>query len=497
MFFLMTLGLSLIQAQIFPSFLPINRSATGLYSLRNLALGETRFTNADLYNLYDQGGSPLGLLETHQERLGAGLGLLGNIRATNGDSLEIGHHDYYIPQLSFFQPGVFGAILYFQQESENYQMKGGDSVESSATRFGLDLAAGSASGLFRIGFSAHAKLGDMNFSGDPKRVVLEVPALRFDLGSRFHPAFEVDLFIGVGGHFDSLEAKNGRLERVATMTLPRYGIAADMGGTKEFPFIGNAILEFGKERSFGEYKEVNGIGTQYPITWTDYWSLQTQWMYPVELQDFRVQPALRFAYRSAESQSYQGIKGNQNPFKTGDKIINLHQTRSINSFGLGGNASYLEMLTLMMEWETAGHNYKIDSSNFERYYRFSMGLEQKVERLSFIHFHEGISLALRMGWAWTEDAKSRPGYEDYQFDPFVSSSQISSRLSPFNLSIDKPEKPAAYRAFSLGFGLGLLKGSLTLDGLLSFPSQLEKLKPNRTQEATGTEIGLLISYRMF
>src|SRR5258706_9473218 len=77
------------RAQAYPGTQPVNRAASGAYSLRNLALGELRFTNAQLYNLYDQGGSPMGLLETHPERMSATLGLLGNDRATSGDSLTI------------------------------------------------------------------------------------------------------------------------------------------------------------------------------------------------------------------------------------------------------------------------------------------------------------------------------------------------------------------------------------------------------------------------
>ena len=84
--------------------------------------------------------------------------------------------------------------------------------------------------------------------------------------------------------------------------------------------MGNIVLELGTERMFGEYRPVNDSGVQYPTIWTGYWTFQTQWMYPFQVQDFRLQPALRFARRSEKAQGYAGIKGNQDPFKKGARI---------------------------------------------------------------------------------------------------------------------------------------------------------------------------------
>jgi hypothetical protein len=492
---LLAIGLLFSQsgAQGFPESQPSNRAASGFLSPRNLALGELRFTNARLYNLYDQGGSPMGLLETHPERVGVTLGLLGGERATPGDTLTMGHHDYYIPQFGFFQPGVFGAILYFQRESETFRRKGGDSLEFGASRFGLDLAAGPASGIFRFGFSAHARLGDMDYPGDVKRVVVEMPSLRFDLGSRVHPAVELGVFAGLGGHFDSLKTEVGRLERVATVTLPRYGLLADLGGTQSLPVQGNAVLEFGVERFLGEYKQENGVGIQYPIVWNHYWTLQTQWMYPIQVDDFRLEPAVRFAHRSEDFQGYTGIKGNQNPLKKGDKIDAMKAERGITSFGLGGSFGFREMVSLSLEWETSGHSYKADSTREERYNRYSLGLEQCVEKLPFMHFPSGMSLALRAGWAWRQDGKGLPGYRDYQFHPFVSSPSVPTRTPQLNAG---PDDPAGYGAFHLGFGLALFQERLGVDGVLGFPGQVERIGAGRTGDASGTELGLTASYRI-
>ncbi len=482
-----------LRAQAFPDAQPVNRSASGAYSLRNLALGEQRFTNEQLYNLYDQGGSPMGLLETHTERLGVTLGLLRSTRATPGDTLTVDHHDYYIPQLSFFQPGVFGAILYYQPESESFRRMGGDSLDFSASRFGLDLAAGPASGLFRLGFSAHARLGDMNYPGKDKRIVLEAPSLRMDLGSRVHAGVEVGVFAGVGGHFDSLENAQGRLERVATMTLPKYGALADVDGWEAIPLKGNTVLEFGTDRSFGEYRQINGPGVEYPIFWNSYWTLQSQWMYPFHAQDFRLEPALRFAHRGEDVQGYLGIKGNQNPFKKGDKISGQHMTRSVTDYGLGGNFGYKDWVTLMLEWETSGHEYKLDSAQDQTYDRFTAGVEPQVDKLPFLHFPEGMTLALRAGWTWRQDQKGRPGYEDYQFNPFVSSVTVPTR----NLTLNpKPDAAAAYSAFHLGFAFAMWNGRLGLEGLLGFPKQIERVIGDRTGVAAGTELGLTAKYQM-
>jgi len=478
-------------AQVFPEALPANRAATSQYSPRLLALGEPRFTDAQLYNLYDQGGSPMGLLETRKERLGLSLGYLGSQRATPGDSLTINHSDLSIPQLGFFQPGVFGASLYFLRESEAYRQRGGDSVENGANLFGLDMAAGPASGLFRFGFSAHARLGAIDYPGDPNRILLSVPSLRFDVGSRMLPALEMGIFAGFGGSFDSLRSPTGNLERVASMTLPRYGILADVGGTEALPVMGNVVLEIGTDRTFGEYRPAQGDGIQYPTVWTDYWTFQTQWLYPLMVQDFRLQPAIRFAHRSENAQGYAGLKGNQDPFKKGSKIDSLKLTRSITDFGLGGQVSFREIVSLLMEWETAGHAYESDSTHDERYNRFSLGLEHNVHRLP-IDFPKSVSLVLRAGWTWRQDPKDSPGYRDFHFDPFLSTSRIGVRTPSFN---SKPDAPAAYSALSLGFSLGVLEDKLIMDGFLGFPGQRERMVTG-SQDASGTEIGVTLTYRV-
>jgi hypothetical protein len=478
-------------AQVFPDARPANRAAAASNSPRVLALGEPRFADAQLYNLYDQGGSPMGLLETRKERLGLSLGYLGSHRGAAGDSLTLDHSDLSVPQLGFFQPGVFGANLYFLRESEAYRQQGGDSVETGSSLFGLDMAAGPASGLFRVGFSAHARLGQLEYPGDIKRILVSVPSLRFDLGSRLHPALEVAAFGGFGGRFDSLKSPTGNLERVATMTLPRYGILADVGGTEALPMLGNVALELGTERIFGEYRPANGDGVQYPTVWTGYWSLQTQWLYPFQVQDFRLQPALRFAHRSETAQGYAGLKGNQDPLKKGAKIDSLHLTRSINDFGLGGQVAFREMVSLLIEWETAGHTYESDSTGKARYNRFSLGLEHKVHLLP-IDFPKSVTLALRAGWTWRQDAADAPGYRDFQFDPFIPARAMALRPSPL---IPVPAAPAAYSALSLGFNLGLFEERFGLDGFMAFPAQREKVKTG-SRDASGTEFGITVGYRI-
>lgn len=478
-------------AQVFPEASPANRAAAAQYSPRMLALGEPRFADAQGYNLFDQGGSPMGLLETRKERLGLSLGYLGSHRAAAGDSLTLDHSDLSVPQLGFFQPGVFGANLYYLRESEAYRRRGVDSVETGASLFGLDMAAGPASGLFRVGFSAHARLGGLEYPGDTKRVLVSVPSLRFDLGSRLHPALEMAVFGGFGGRFDSLKSPTGNLERVATMTLPRYGVLADVGGTEDLPMMGNTVLELGTERVFGEHRQANGTGVQYPTVWTGYWSLQTQWLYPFQAQDFRLQPAVRFAHRSEKAQGYAGLKGNQDPFKKGAKLDSLHLDRSITDFALGGQVAFREIVSLLIEWETSGHTYAGDSTGKARYNRFALGLEHKVHLLPF-DFPKSVTLALRGGWTWRQDAAGQPGYRDFQFDPFIPTRAIGARTPTLD---PDPAAPTAYSAFSLGFNLGLFEERLGLDGFLAFPAQRETVTSG-TRDASGTEFGITVGYRV-
>ncbi len=479
------------KAQVFPDAQPASRSSAGIYTPRNLALGEPRFTDARVYNLFDQGGSPMGLLETHKERVSLGLGYVKSHRATSGDSLAIDHSDLAIPQLGFFQPGVFGANLYYLRESEAYHQKRGDSVENHSNLFGIDMAAGPASGLFRVGFSAHVRIGDIEYSGEAKRTLLTIPSLRFDLGSRLHPAVEMGLFAGFNGRFDSLQNPAGHLERTAAMSLPRYGVLADVGGTESLPLLGNTVVELGTDREFGEYRPANDSGVLYPTIWTGYWTFQTQWMYPLQAGDFRLQPALRFAQRSEKAQGYAGIKSNQNPLKKGAKIDSIQWTRSITDFGLGGQVSFREMVSLLAEWETAGHTFKSDSTQEERYHRFSFGLEHHVHRLP-IDFPEAMSLTLRTGWTWRQDGRKHPGYHAFQFDPFLPSPLPNVRST----SIDpKPDAPFGYSAFSIGFGLGFLEEMLGMEGYLTFPGQSEVTR-NGSQKTSGMEFGMTVTYKV-
>lgn len=432
----------------------------------------------------------MGLLETRKEGLELTIGYLGMSRKTPGDSLTLNHSNLVLPQLAFTQPGVFGANLYYLRESGAYQQVNGDSVENRADLFGLDLAAGPASGLFRVGFGVHASLGSLEYAGDAKRVLLSVPSLRFDLGSRPHPALELGLFAEAGGRFDSLQTPKGHLDRVASLTLPRYGLLADVGGTEEMPVIGNIVLELGTERMFGEHRVMGDSGIQYPTIWTGYWTFQTQWLYPFVVQDFHLQPALRLAHRSGKTEAYAGLKGNQNPFKKGLKLDSLDATQSITAFGLGAQVGFRDLASLLLEWETAGHAYSSDSTREERYSRFSLGVEHHVHRLP-IDFPESVTLSVRAGWSWRQDAESQPGHRGFHFDPFLPADKPMGRPKTVD---PRPDAAAGYRAFSLGFSLGLLEDRLGLDGFLGLPTQPEPTGA-RSREASGTEFGLTTSYR--
>lgn len=488
------LSLAPAYSQVFPESAPANRPASGALSLRNLALGELRFTDTSLFNLFDQGGSPMGLLETHPERVNASVGMLRSGRASGGDSLTLGRHEYYLPQLAFFQPGVFGAVLYFQREGEEYRRLGADTMDLGASRFGLDLAAGPASGLFRIGFGMHGRMGNIDYPGADKRVFLEAPSLRLDMGSRVHPRVEIGAFTEFGGRFDSLESPAGRLERVANFALPRYGLLADVGGGEDLPLQGNAVFERGIDRSFGEYRPVGDSGVVLPIFLTRYWTFQTQWQYGIPAGDFDLRPAFRFARRSEEVQGYAGIRSNQNPLKKGASIAALQATRATTSFGLGGSVAFRDLVQVMAEWETSGRTLEADSAVEERYGRISLGLEHRVHGLEMAHIPEGMSLALRLGWTRREDELGRPGYREHEFQPFLPSPLVPTRTSsPALLPL---EAAAACQAFSLGFGLGLFEERLGLEGLLSFPSQSERFGAVRTQRAEGKEWGVTLRYRV-
>jgi hypothetical protein len=488
------LGFTALSEASGTRLLPANRAQSGNLSLRNISLGEPQFANPALYNLYDQGGSPMGLLETNSERLHLSAGFLNSGRTAENDSLVVDHSDFTIPQFGFFQPGVFGAVLYFQKESEAYSRLKGDSVETSKTRFGLDLAAGPSSGLFRIGFGVHAVIGNIDYPGEPQRVLLEIPSLRLDIGSRLAKGVELTVFTGMSGHFDSLESPIDRHERVATMTLPRYGILVDIGGVEGLPLMGNTSLEFGDDRFFGEYRQVGQGGVEYPIIWTGYYAFQTQWLYSINIKEFLLQPACFLSLGGENAQGYQGIQGNQNPLRKGDKIAVLNWKTGTTNFGLAGNASFREMVSVLMEWETSGRRLEKDSTLKQQYYRFSSGTEVKLEKIAALHFPKSLSLALRLGRTWRQAEKNQPGYRSFHFETFLPAPQVATRTGMSNPSIDFPR---AYSAYHAGFGLSLLERRIEIDGLLSFPNQLEAFTPTRTKAIEGTEIALTATYRIF
>ena len=494
-FFLwITLLSALIYGQVGVSVIPVNRNASAQNSLRILSLGELQFSDPALFNLYDQGGSPMGLLENHSERINLSAGLLNSDRASSGDSLVIKQHQFFIPQFGFYQPGVFGAVLYFQKENETYDHKNGDTAETSRTSFGIDLAAGPASGLFRIGFGVHAMLGTTDYPGDPERFILEVPSLRLDLGSKIIKGVEVGIFTGLSAHFDSLNSPQDKRERLAVMTLPRYGLLADVGGLDQSPVIGNVKLELGTHRFFGEYRPVNQGGLEYPTIWNDYFEFKTQWLYPFHVQDFLLQPSIKFSHRSEDAQGYRGITGNQNPLKKGDLIQNMAWTTSTTNFGVGANALYHDYLNLILEWETSGKNLKVDSSSDQQYTRFAIGTEVKLDQIEYLKIPKTISLALRMGWTSNQEPKNLPGYRDYHFTTFIPSQDIPTQKA---VGVPKLDTPVAYSAFHIGFGAGILNDKLELNGILSFPSQLEVFTQSRSQDVSGTELGVNLTAKVF
>jgi hypothetical protein len=489
--FCVALALTSVNAEIFPSAGPATRSASSANSTRILALGEPRFSDSQVFNLFDQGGSPMGLLETRREKVGVSFGYRSGTRSSSGDTLALERSDLILPQVGFYQPGVFGVNLYFLSESEAFERMASDTVETSSNLFGLDFAAGPASGLFRVGFSAHGRMGTLEYPGDAKRVLVSVPSLRFDLGSRFHPAAEVGVFGGIDLQFDSLQSPLGHLERAAQMTIPKYGFLADLGGTEEWPMLGNVVFEIGTHRQFGEYRVMNDSGVQFPTIFTDFLTFQTQWLYPLQVDDFKLQPAVRFAYRSEKAQGYLGLKGNQDPFKKGAEIPGLKADRGINDFGLGGQFGYQEWISLLTEWETAGHSYKSDSTRDERYHRFAIGVENHVDKLPF-EFPDAVNLTLRLGWAWHQEGKSMPGDKEYQFDPFLPVALPNNRGATL---LSKPASPAALSAFTLGFDLGLFENKFNLDGFLSLPEQLEQVQ-TKSLKTSGLEFGVTVTYRL-
>lgn len=487
-------------AQVYPRSLPTSQGDAEFYSLRNLALGEAAFSNPALFNLYDQGASPLGLLDHRQEKLSVKVGGTGVTRNAAGDTLELSHSQWNLPQIGFYQPGIFAALLYYRSESESYRYRGSDSVDIGKNYFGFDLAAGPASGLFRIGFGAHAALGSMKYPGGDKRVLIELPSVRVDAGSRPLPGLELAIFGGISAKFDSLKSQGGQLDRVAQMTMPRYGLLVGIDSLQGLPLLGNTLLEFGTDRSFGEYRPVNMAGQVYPIYWTSYWTLQTQWQYGLQLEDFLLEPAVRFAHRSEETKAYVGVRSNQNPFKKGDPIPGGPYTASVTSFGLGGQFSYREMVSMLLEWESAGHSFDLDTTFDKSFQRFSFGLENHLERFEALNFPASMQLALRLGWTWKQEPKGEPGFRENQFATFLTNSQVD----PLDHQVLRgygawPATSGAegYSAFHLGLGLSLFERKIQLDGLLSFPGQGEMMLSGETKPASGMEWGVTAAYRLF
>jgi hypothetical protein len=219
---------------------------------------------------------------------------------------------------------------------------------------------------------------------------------------------------------------------------------------------------------------------------TGHRDFQTQWMYTHTWGAFRLGPALRLAFRSEEAQAYAGIRGESNPLERGAKLDTSWEN-GVTAFGLGGNFAYEEMISLLLEWETAGHAFDSGTAVERRYHRFTLGAEHRVDKLPALRVPEGWALALRAGWTWREEDRNQPGTRDFHFDPFVPSRGVPTRTGRI---FPVPGEPEGYGAFSLGFGLGLPGERVQFDALLSFPGQRELLAPSRSAEASGVEFGL-------
>lgn len=197
--------------------------------------GRPFFTDSAIYNIYDLGGSPLGLFEKEASRFGARLGY------RYGGSGDMAGSYWDAPSFWMGDPGKSVVQIYYGPNALSYNGAAGANL--LLHRFGFVAATQGVSGAIRAAFSAGGFYGRQEWEkGDSARVIMGIEKLRLDVGSQVHPLVRIGFYIGANLLYDTLyNSVVVHRDCSAHTNLPEFGGSADIGG-EDFPV--RAVIDF-------------------------------------------------------------------------------------------------------------------------------------------------------------------------------------------------------------------------------------------------------------
>jgi len=201
--------------------------------------GRPFFTDSALYNLYDLGGSPLGIFEKEVPRFGARVGYrYGGVGDMAGNYWDA-------PTFWMGDPGKSAVQIYYRPNALSYADGDSGAIANLLLhRFGFVAASQGTSGAVRAAFSAGGFYGKQEWDkGDSARVIMGIEKLRLDVGSQVHPLVRIGFYIGANLLYDTLynSAVTPHRDCSAHTNLPEFGGSVDVGG-EELPV--RAVADF-------------------------------------------------------------------------------------------------------------------------------------------------------------------------------------------------------------------------------------------------------------
>jgi len=366
-----------------------------------MAEGRPFMTDGGLYNSYDLDNSPIGLFDIDSSRLSAEVGYA--YCGLGGFS----RHDLSSQKLRMGEPGRAFFEVFYGPDFLSYE---GDMAENASLplqRFGLTLAAQTASGFFGAALSADGYIGTQKWeNGDSSRWLAGFDRLRIDMRSQVHPLVRVGAFVNAALRVDTLYAppssagQRRHEDRSGQVNLPELGGSVDFGG-EDMPIRSNLSVSYASSRFVYVTKGVSGFaidgvdgrGNENSII-ND--SIQLFWMaqgrFPLT-DDYVVKPGLLFGWSNNAGQMFVPHPDGD-MFKLGNSINNSSYTLSALYFGAGSGFQALKYADLHVEYTASllsletGNGFPAPTATSRTLHNTAFGVSTKL--------HEYIEMPVKL-----------------------------------------------------------------------------------------------------
>jgi hypothetical protein len=473
--------------------------AIGLSSQR-MAYALPAFSDSQSYNSFDHCGSPLGLLEDGQDRVQLELGYRYLKFHDRPDSIRSAASSFASPVLTIGMPRIIRMRLAYAPMSAYRETKPSPANSLPLHRYGLIVAGGVASGIFRAGLSASGYNGVEELEGsDNSRLLMGVEDLSVHLGTQLHELVRLGLHGGVCGDFDSLrDFTTLHQDRYFSGSVPVIGFNIDFGAD-EFPFLGNFSFASAKNRFIYVAKTGHGQatgndrpeGNEDPIKGDSIaWDLAA--MADLKRSEWNMRPAVNAGYWRNHSQAYAPVEDNNDPITYGPERDGKDWKVSSLYFGFGG--SMVNRRYGMAYFEYAHSNLGLEYGSLWPllknkkwgYDRFGLGLEGDINSIPGLPVPQWVELSARLGYLNMRENSTVNSFRGRDFSllyPVRAGSQRFRDDPDFGVGPDQ-------RIINITMGLGSAFAGrmIVLDANAGFLTKITDTK------YSGFEFGVDITY---